>query len=320
MEERTKTFAEIIKEYGLNDEQVEFYKQYSMQRSAYRYEKVAAEKIGSAELVKDWKYKGYYDSGYRGADHCSLGHALRYVHIAENQKTKEIVKFGIKCVSDFFNITPAQIKFIKQGFNEANKEILDSIDKYVQWKGDFDAYEKKYHYKQYFEEVVNSGNASLLKFSYDEFENLLKIGEINCIFELKLFLPDSFEWYIERAKRQLDYENRKKENLKKLMENELKIDQEVLKYLRTRHIVAWKTAQNIIDYSNKKELSESQEILLRRLMSTNWETIDTYIDNVNKKQNTIKKGYEYIYKDLLDAYTKYGFTKKQEALFMKAIE
>ena len=100
-QEKRKTFAEIIKEFGLNQEQVDFYRSYSMERSRLAYERVAAEQVGNTDLMEDWEYEGYYDAGFRGADHCSAGHALRYVHIAHNKKTDKRIKFGIICVRDF---------------------------------------------------------------------------------------------------------------------------------------------------------------------------------------------------------------------------
>lgn len=196
--ERRKTFAEIITEYGMSDEQVAFYQQYSMERSAYRYERNAAKQIGDSNIEKDWKYLGYRDAGYMGADHCTNGHALRYVHLAKNIKTGEVIKFGIKCVSDFFHLTEFQLKLIRQGFNEANKEITEAIDKFVRWNGDVEAYEKRFGIFEKFTYVM-SREPSTICLSWDKFENMMKIAEMRTIFELKLFLPSYWERVIRSA-------------------------------------------------------------------------------------------------------------------------
>ena len=174
-EEKTqkKTFAEIIKEYGLNDEQVAFIKQYSMERSRRAYEKVAAREIGNDELIKDWTYAGYYDAGYRGADYCSAGHALRYVHIARNINTGKEIKFGIVCVRDFFNLTDVQIKFIKNGFAEANVEIQQVLDTYIKFNGDFNKYEEEYHYHKKLMTILDN-DPSIIYFDRDKLEHLLR--------------------------------------------------------------------------------------------------------------------------------------------------
>ena len=203
--QRKQTFAEIIEQYGMNKEQVEFYQTYSKERSCLAYEKIAKEKMGSTELVADWKYDGYYDAGYRGADHCSAGHALRYVHIAKNIKTGEEVKFGIKCVSDFFSITPAQLKFIKAGFNEANREIMSSIDKYVKYDGDYAKYTERNKIDEKFHYVMDKDSTQLMRKYNDQFEELMKLAEMSKLCELRLPFPDEFEWRIGGAYRSLKY-------------------------------------------------------------------------------------------------------------------
>lgn len=224
--ERKQTFAEIIKEYGMTDEQVAFLQQFSKERSCRAYEKVAESKIGSAELATDWKYNGYYDSGYRGAEHCSAGHALRYVHIAKNVKTGEEIKFGIKCVSDFFSITPVQLKFIQNGFAEANREIEDSINSYIKAGGDFDVYNKSVDDIASKLKAVIEYDANLLMRhdSYaDAFLETMKVAEMQQFVDLKLPLPNSFKWTISSAYRRMTY---RKEAEKKL-HDELK---EILEY------------------------------------------------------------------------------------------
>ena len=315
--DRNKTFGEIIAEYGMTDEQVKFYQQYSMERSCYKYEKTAAEKIGSSELVKDWKYNGYYDAGYRGADHCSNGHSLRYVHIAKNTQTGEVIKFGIKCVSDFFQITPIQLKFIKQGFNEANKEIMNAIDKFVIYKGDFDKYESKFHYAEKLNKVLEY-NASMFAFSYDAFENLLKIGEVKQIIQLKLFLPRDFEWRIDSAYKKMQREIREQEILAQKA-NQLNDNQQVFDYVKNNHPSAF----TILDSLHKKvclnAATEKQQQLYDKLLATKWKAIDAIIKDVDNKKFTVKNNYIFIYEDLVDKYQRYGMSPKQFDLLNKCI-
>ena len=203
--QRKQTFAEIIEQYGMNEEQVEFYQSYSKERSCFAYEKIAKRELGKTELIADWKYAGYYDAGYRGADHCSAGHALRYVHIAKNEKTGKEVKFGIKCVSDFFKITPTQLKFIKAGFNEANREIMNSIDKYVKYNGDYSKYTEHNKIDEKFHYVMEADSTMLMRKNGDQFEELLKLAEMTRLCDLRLPFPNEFEWKINSAYRSIKY-------------------------------------------------------------------------------------------------------------------
>ena len=59
--------------------------------------------MGTAE---DWRYDGLIDLGFRGAGHCTLGHALRYQHFAYSPSTRTHIAFGKDCVADFFDVPP----------------------------------------------------------------------------------------------------------------------------------------------------------------------------------------------------------------------
>ena len=208
--QRKQTFAEIIEQYGMNAEQVEFYQNYSKERSCFAYEKIAKRELGTTELIADWKYAGYYDAGYRGADHCSAGHALRYVHIAKNEKTGKEIKFGIKCVSDFFKLTPTQLKFIKAGFNEANREIMSSIDTYVKYNGDYAKYTEYSKIDEKFHYIMETDSTVLIRVRCDRFEELLKLAEMSRLCDLRLPFPSEFEWRINGAYRSLKYMEKRK--------------------------------------------------------------------------------------------------------------
>lgn len=317
-EEKTtrKTFAEIIKECGLNDEQVQFLQQYSRERSRRAYEIIAAKELGSNELIDGWEYDGYYDSGYRGAEYCSAGHALRYVHIARHKETGKTIKFGVKCVSDFFNLTPIQIKFIKNGFNEANHEIQEILDTYIQWEGNFDAYEEKFHYAEKLK-FITAHDPDKLYLASDSFMNMLKIAEMQALMKLRLPLPSYFEYALGRAFRAVSrtYEQSKDPEVKEKKNPH----QEIFDYLKEKHPDAYKTANSIWNNSLVTTLSEKQSNLFNKLMTTKWKDIDTIVDMVANKKIPIRPNYFDIYESLSSQYQKWGMSEKQFTLLGKCL-
>lgn len=98
-----------------------------------------------------WAYAGFIDMGYKGADYCTLGHPLRYVHLAwditvsdietsffgenYNNDIEEVIsssnciKFGIDCISDFFEIDKEYTDKLKRAQREAIKD-MDFMCKY----------------------------------------------------------------------------------------------------------------------------------------------------------------------------------------------
>ena len=94
-----------------------------------------------------WAYAGFIDTGYHGGDHCAFGHALRYLHIAWDVEKSDIeeaffgirynkrvekvledeannaIKFGIKCVGDFFDIDPSYKQFLQATQRETLKDM-----------------------------------------------------------------------------------------------------------------------------------------------------------------------------------------------------
>lgn len=92
-----------------------------------------------------WHYAGFIDLGYRGAGFCTLGHPLRYMHIAcdvevfdidnafygenYNIKINDIVDsdssiiFGIKCISDFFEVDAECVKRLQSAQRESLKDM-----------------------------------------------------------------------------------------------------------------------------------------------------------------------------------------------------
>lgn len=92
-----------------------------------------------------WAYAGFIDMGYRGAEYCTLGHPLRYVHLAWDISVSDIetsffgeeynadieevinssncIKFGIDCISDFFEIDKEYTDKLKRAQREAIKDM-----------------------------------------------------------------------------------------------------------------------------------------------------------------------------------------------------
>ena len=311
-----KTFAEIIKDLGLNDDQVKFYQQYSLERSRRAYEVVAARELGSDELIEDWQYGGYFDAGYRGADYCSAGHALRYVHLAINKKTGKQIKFGIKCVSDFFKLTPLQIKFIKNGFNEANDEIQSSLDMYTKYQGDFDKYEKDHEFTKKIK-LICDNDIEQLKLAFDEITNFMKITEIKTMLSLRLFLPEQFTWQINRAYRNI---KRSLDAQQVINEEPINPHQDIFNYLQKKHPEAFKVATSLYNNSLLTTLTDKQNNLFDKLMNTKWKEIDAIIDMVNQKQVPLRANYLDIFDSLSEQYRKYGMTDKQFKLLGKCLK
>ena len=306
-EQRKQTFAEIIKEYGMTDEQVEFYKKYSMERSRKAYERIAAKELGTDTLIDDWVYCGYYDAGYRGAEFCDAGHALRYVHIALNKKTGKKLKFGIKCVTDFFNLTPAQIKFIKNGFAEANDEIQQGIDRFVEYEGNWDLYEEKFQYKAKLDFILEK-EPSALRLDTDELMHLLKLGELRCILDLKLFLPRVWENAIKYV-----YDVVKRNLFDKEAENSWNAV-DGIDYIKLNHPNIYRIIKNI---KSKDNQTDKQKYFVTKLLNTPWKMIDSILDNNSKYLSLMSSKELWIYDNLVDSYHKYGLTVKQIDLLKK---
>lgn len=71
----------------------------------------------------DWTYDGCVDTGYLGASHCELGHALRYEHYAFSPSTGKEIIFGVNCAADFFGIDAERLRKI----NTVQEETLNEI-------------------------------------------------------------------------------------------------------------------------------------------------------------------------------------------------
>lgn len=92
-----------------------------------------AEKLAVLRGIQDWKFGGVWDSGFRGASQCALGHSLRYEYYAvpmdsnENNKNVKIV-FGEDCASDFFSISKEDMNKLTKTRKIMSDEIEELAD------------------------------------------------------------------------------------------------------------------------------------------------------------------------------------------------
>lgn len=63
------------------------------------------EAMGGPINLEDWVYDGLVDYGKNNSQKCDLcPRPIRYAHYAVNKKTKECLRFGCNCASDFFSM------------------------------------------------------------------------------------------------------------------------------------------------------------------------------------------------------------------------
>ena len=92
-----------------------------------------------------WHYAGFVDTGYFGGGECTLGHTLRYLHLAWDVTVSDIetaffgemydsnfedainsnncIIFGIKCIADFFEVDSECIKALQRAQREALRDM-----------------------------------------------------------------------------------------------------------------------------------------------------------------------------------------------------
>lgn len=124
---------------NFNDMQLNAVKAYFKWRTKERFKELCkdtslAAKPKKAEVLADvmgnatdWVYDGCVDTGYLGASHCELGHALRYEHYAFSPSTGRSIVFGVNCAADFFGIEPERLRKI----NTVQDDTLNEIKKIV---------------------------------------------------------------------------------------------------------------------------------------------------------------------------------------------
>ncbi len=89
--------------------------------------KQKADKLIQLRGEGDWEFAGMVDKQIQGADHCELGHSLRYVYYARNLSNGYMLKFGSTCVGDFFDIDGKGIKALNKLKTDMMKEIKEMI-------------------------------------------------------------------------------------------------------------------------------------------------------------------------------------------------
>lgn len=118
----------------LSEEQEEVLKQYFRWRTKTVFnrlcsyqnlrisEKKAKDLISIIGSARDWQYDGVIDLGSMHG-HCTLGHSLRYEHHAYSPSTGKDIIFGVKCASDFFDVSKDVLKRIDKVREETFEDI-----------------------------------------------------------------------------------------------------------------------------------------------------------------------------------------------------
>lgn len=103
-----------------------------------------------------WEYGGFIDTGYKGGGYCTLNHPLRYIHIAWDVTVSDLnetffgqrfndddyelsrilesdhcIKFGIKCIADFFEVDKECVKSLQVAQREALKDMALMYEYYA---------------------------------------------------------------------------------------------------------------------------------------------------------------------------------------------
>lgn len=100
-----------------------------------------------------WYYAGFVDMGYKGAGYCTLGHPLRFMHLAWDVTVSDIetaffgedynanfedavesancIKFGIKCISDFFEVDSECTRSLQRAQRESLKDMALMYEHYA---------------------------------------------------------------------------------------------------------------------------------------------------------------------------------------------
>lgn len=86
-----------------------------------------AKKLVALKGSGNWEFAGMVDKGKVGAEHCELGHALRYCYYARNVENGSLLKFGNRCVGDFFDLDTKGVAALTKLKDTMLKEIKEVI-------------------------------------------------------------------------------------------------------------------------------------------------------------------------------------------------
>lgn len=100
-----------------------------------------------------WHYAGFIDTGARGNGYCTLGHPLRYMHLAWDVTASDIetaffgedynedfeqaiesnncIVFGIKCIGDFFEVDKDCINALQRAQRDSLKDMATMYEYYA---------------------------------------------------------------------------------------------------------------------------------------------------------------------------------------------
>lgn len=284
---------------GMNERQIEVLNKYTQYKSATNIQKRMGSLIKDESDLDNWIYNGYIDTGRLGNEHCSMGHSLRYVHFAKNTQTGQTIKFGIKCISDFFDITPDKLKMIKDGFIQINYLVDDII--------------RKFNEGYDFERIVNRLNS--LK------EKPVHYKAIQLLLDVKLPLPYEYEkeintlWSKQCSQQEVNtFLENNPQYIPAIVTAKMIIDDEQFK---NKHFNLYVRIHDMIKFlETNHTLSDNQLKLLNKIIMMDFTDIDHKIDMLKKVPSGkfIRRGkyqeYEVFY-SLVDSYNNWGLSEKQ---------
>ena len=218
----------------------------------------------------EWVYDGCIDSGEKGNAHCTLGHSIRYKHIALNTNSGEEVIFGIKCASDFFNINPK----ILAKLNKSQRDVLEEIKfvAFIHQSGRFAQYKTIY---RDLSDIVSKVGSDLVAEKMGK-----ELSKFIASFIVRgIPLTEIMVGAIIRLKRELEREEKR---LEKLKENEKNIQDE--------NFIWFKSVEHFLiqaDYLEKKPFAEHILIEMRK----DEQNVTTYTKySLDKIKNIVSNG------------------------------
>ena len=248
---------------NLTEEQVNLLQQFSKVRTLKKSELSMLE----AHDGTKWYYNGCYDTGFFGGGRCSNGHKLRYVYEAINDNG-DIIQFGEKCITEFFNVSNYIIKSLKDGLVETSK-LIKEVVKMVN--------ENKNNSKEY-KEILSKIDHS--KMNPDNLETAKKL--------LSVDLP--IPYWIEKEIKELYKAVQFRESLTEEQEGILVMAEFILQEFNSNCNTSWdaETLRSLMgQYEMKNSLSEKQVELLTKIVYRNCTKKEEFDEN--KYNETLEK-------------------------------